>query len=132
MERYTETFDVVAEDLDELNHVNNIRYIEWIQDISKKHWHKVTTAEMRATMVWVVHNHNISYSKSAFLGDTLQISTYIDSNKGPISTRVVEISNKNSGKLLVKGITEWCLLDAQTFRPKRVPEEVQQLFGGKS
>lgn len=132
MERCTEIFDVVAEDLDELNHVNNIRYIEWIQDISKKHWHQVTTEAMRATMVWVVRNHNISYSKSALLGDTLQISTYIESNKGPISTRVVEISNKISGELLVKGITEWCLLDAQTFRPKRVPEEVQQLFGGKS
>ncbi|SDQ70190.1 acyl-CoA thioesterase [Flagellimonas zhangzhouensis] len=128
MHTYSESFDVAPSDLDELNHVNNIRYVEWIQDISKKHWHKATTEDIRQSMIWVVRNHNISYQKSAVLGDTIQIETYIAENKGPISTRVVEIKNKNTGDLLVKGTTDWCLLDAKTFRPKRVPEEVAALF----
>lgn len=128
MQTYTETFDVVVEDLDDLNHVNNIRYVEWIQEISKNHWQKLTTQEMRDEMVWVVKNHNISYHKSAVLGDTIQMNTYIKSNKGPISTRVVEIKNNKTGQLLVNAHTEWCLLDAKTFRPKRVPEPVQNLF----
>ena len=54
--------------------------------------------------------------------------TYIAKNQGPISTRVVEIKNKETDELLVKAVTEWCLLDAKTFRPKRVPEEIQALF----
>lgn len=128
MQVYSEVFDVVPNDLDELNHVNNIRYVEWIQEISKKHWNKVATEEMRTTMIWVVRNHNISYYKSALLGNTIQINTFIENNKGPISTRIVEIMNKNNGELLVKGVTEWCLLDAKTFRPKRVPKEVDALF----
>lgn len=129
MVNYEEIFAVAPSDLDELNHVNNIRYIEWIQDISKKHWHHVTTEEQRKSMVWVVRNHNISYHKSAVLGDTININTYIESNKGPISTRIVEIKDNKSGELLAKGVTQWCLLDAVTFRPKRVPEEVKTLFG---
>ncbi|GLU44536.1 thioesterase family protein [Allomuricauda sp. NBRC 101325] len=128
MKTYSDTFDVVPTDLDDLNHVNNIRYVEWIQDISKKHWNKATTEAIRKSMIWVVRNHHISYLKSAVLGDTIQIDTYIAENKGPISTRIVEIKNKNTGELLVKGSTDWCLLDAKTFRPKRVPEEVHKIF----
>ncbi|MFT0715438.1 acyl-CoA thioesterase [Flagellimonas lutimaris] len=128
MKTYSEVFDVVPNDLDDLNHVNNIRYVEWIQDISKKHWSAVTTGDVQKSMIWVVRNHNITYHKSAVLGNTIAISTYIKSNKGPISTRVVEIKNKKTDELLVKSVTEWCLLDAKTFRPKRVPAEIQDLF----
>lgn len=128
METYTETFEVQLQDLDDLNHVNNVRYVEWIQEISKNHWQEVTTEEIRKEMVWVVRNHNISYHKSAVLGDTIQMITYIKSNKGPISTRIVEIKDHKTGQLLVNAHTEWCLLDAKTFRPKRVPESVQKLF----
>ena len=128
MQTYTQTFDVRLQDLDDLNHVNNVRYVEWIQEISKNHWQEVTTEEIRKEMVWVVRNHNISYHKSAVLGDTIQMTTYIKENKGPISTRVVEIKDNKTGQLLVNAHTEWCLLDAKTFRPKRVPESVQNLF----
>jgi acyl-CoA thioester hydrolase len=128
MKTYSEVFDVVPSDLDDLNHVNNIRYVEWIQDISKKHWTHVTDEIIQKSLIWVVRNHNITYHKSALLGDTILINTYIESNQGPISTRVVEIKNKKTDELLVKAVTEWCLLDAKTFRPKRVPEEIQSLF----
>jgi acyl-CoA thioester hydrolase len=128
MKNYTEVFDVVPNDLDDLNHVNNIRYVEWIQDISKKHWAQVTSREIQESMIWVVRNHNITYHKSAILGNTINISTYIKSNNGPISTRIVEIKNNNTDELLVKAVTEWCLLDSKTFRPKRVPKEIQALF----
>jgi len=128
MKIYSEIFDVVPNDLDDLNHVNNIRYVEWIQDISKKHWAQVTSREIQESMIWVVRNHNITYHKSAVLGNTINISTYIKSNNGPISTRIVEIKNNNTDELLVKAVTEWCLLDSKTFRPKRVPKEIQALF----
>lgn len=128
MQTYTESFEVRLQDLDDLNHVNNVRYVEWIQEISKNHWQDVTTEEIRKDMVWVVKNHNISYHKSAVLGDSIEMNTYIKSNKGPISTRVVEIKDNKTGQLLVNAHTEWCLLDAKTFRPKRVPESVQKLF----
>lgn len=128
MKNYTEVFDVVPNDLDDLNHVNNIRYVEWIQDISKNHWTHVTSGDIQKSMIWVVRNHNITYHKSAVLGNTIKISTYIKSNSGPISVRVVEIKDNSTDELLVKAITEWCLLDSKTFRPKRVPEEVQALF----
>ena len=128
MKSYSEIFDVVPDDLDDLNHVNNIRYVEWIQDISKKHWTHVTSKDIQKSMIWVVRNHNITYHKSAVLGHTILMNTYIKSNKGPISIRIVEIKNKATDELLVKAVTEWYLLDSKTFRPKRVPEEIEALF----
>ena len=35
MESYEKRIRVSENDLDELKHVNNVRYVQWIQDISK-------------------------------------------------------------------------------------------------
>ncbi|WP_222984354.1 acyl-CoA thioesterase [Flagellimonas meishanensis] len=128
MRHYSETLEVCQDDLDELDHVNNVRYVQWIQDISKNHWFAATTEQMRQTMIWVVKNHNISYHQPAILGDVVSVQTHIQENKGPLSIRIVEIRNNKTGQLLVSASTEWCLLDATTFRPKRVPESVTALF----
>jgi len=43
MPQYEKTLTVVTEDLDELAHVNNVRYLDWIQDISKEHWNALVS-----------------------------------------------------------------------------------------
>ena len=128
MQVYEKTLTVQSEDLDELNHVNNIRYIDWVQQISKEHWEKVTSSELRSTLIWVVRKHEVNYFKSAVLDDELTLKTHIAQNKGPISTRIVEVWNNKTHTLLVKASTDWCLLDASSFRPKRVPEQIASLF----
>ena len=128
MQIHEKTLVVQSHDLDELNHVNNIRYIEWVQDISKEHWEKVTTPQMRSELIWVVRKHEVNYFKSAVLHNEITLRTHIDQNKGPISTRIVEVWDNKANILLVKASTEWCLLDAKTFRPKRVPEDIAALF----
>jgi acyl-CoA thioester hydrolase len=29
---------VTQADLDELRHVNNVRYLQWVQDVAEAHW----------------------------------------------------------------------------------------------
>lgn len=128
MQVYEKILVVRQDDLDELNHVNNIRYVDWVQQVSRDHWEKVTTPEIRAKLLWVVRKHEISYLKSALLGDVLKIKTQIIAQTGPISKRIVEIRNNKTDALLVKASTEWCLLDATSFKPKRVPREITSLF----
>ncbi|MEM9363330.1 MAG: acyl-ACP thioesterase domain-containing protein [Bacteroidota bacterium] len=128
MRFYEKTLTVNPNDLDELNHVNNIRYIDWVQQISKEHWEKATTPEIRNELIWVVRKHEVNYFKSAILEDVLLLKTHVAKNKGPVSTRIVEIWHNKTNVLLVKASTDWCLLDASTFRPKRVPEDIATLF----
>jgi len=42
-EIYEMELKVTKEDLDELQHVNNVRYVQWIQDIAKAHWENVSS-----------------------------------------------------------------------------------------
>ena len=128
MQVYEKILVVRQDDLDELNHVNNIRYVDWVQQVSRDHWEKVTTPEIRAKLLWVVRKHEICSLKSALLGDVLKIKTQIIAQTGPISKRIVEIRNNKTDALLVKASTEWCLLDATSFKPKRVPREITSLF----
>lgn len=119
---------VCADDLDDLQHVNNVRYVQWIQDISKEHWLQVAVSPYRDSAVWVVRNHNIHYKNAAVLGDTILLKTYILSTRGALSTRVVEMYKEESGELLVHSKTEWALLNAETLRPMRISEDISQLF----
>ncbi|WP_430907787.1 acyl-CoA thioesterase [Maribacter sp. 2-571] len=81
---------VAKKDLDELYHVNNVRFVQWIQDISKAHWELLVGDEMRKNMVWVVTHHDISYKGAATEDQELRIKTYISESKGAQSMRIVE------------------------------------------
>lgn len=128
MQFYEKTIVVKKNDLDELDHVNNVRYVQWIQDISKEHWQSKASKEIQAAVVWVVMNHNISYKFAARLNDIIQIKTHIEKSKGAISIRVVEMFDSKTNRLLIRSSTEWCLLNAKTLKPIRIPQEVQELF----
>ncbi|NNJ88385.1 MAG: acyl-CoA thioesterase [Eudoraea sp.] len=119
---------VTEEDLDDLDHVNNVRYVQWIQDISKEHWQSYAPEALRAQAIWVVKQHLIEYKNSAKLGDTIKISTYIKKSEGAISTRVVQMSNRQTNVPLLRSETEWCLLNASSLRPMRISEEIRSVF----
>ena len=119
---------VIANDIDHLNHVNNIRYLEWIQVLAAAHWKSVSTAIQRKENVWVVMRHEIDYMGPAFEGDQLQLKTYVSKCEGATSIREVEIINTRTGKLLVKSKTKWCMTDPKTKRPKRIPKNLLSIF----
>lgn len=128
MSIYRKTIIVGQKDLDELQHVNNVRYVEWIQQISKEHWENTVEKKVLDEIIWVVRNHNITYLESAVLNDSIELSTKVTQWKGPISIRQVEMKNNKTGTILVKASTEWCALDPKTLKPKRVPADIQALF----
>lgn len=128
MQSFTQTIQVGYEDLDELNHVNNVRYVQWINDIAKEHWLQEATSEQLKIYFWVVIKHVIHYKSAAFLKDVLKLKTYVSHSEGVTSTRVVEIYNNNTDKLLVRSETDYCLIDAKTERPSRIPVEIIDLF----
>ena len=130
MEVFTKTIKVSRDDLDELQHVNNVRYVQWIQDISREHWLSVATPELLQATVWVVRKHEIEYKRPALLGEAIRIRTYITDTRGPLSTRVVEMYQPGNTGPLLSSRTTWCLLNVKTLRPMRIPREISALFMG--
>lgn len=116
---------VLAEDIDELNHVNNIVYLRYVQDAAIGHW-KTVPQEIASQIIWVARRHEIDYLKPAFLGEELVVKTWVDNFVGVKSIRHCEIMRGE--EVLARSLTHWIALDAQTFRPKRITEEVVQQF----
>ncbi|MDO7173335.1 acyl-CoA thioesterase [Mariniflexile sp. AS56] len=127
MQTFETSLTVTENDLDELNHVNNIRYVQWVQDIAKAHWLKNASENILKTYHWVMLSHYIEYKGSALLDDVVTIKTYVVDSKGATSMRMVEIYN-DAQKLLTKSETSWCLINTKTKRPARITPEIIDLF----
>ena len=119
---------VSKNDLDDLNHVNNVVYIQWIQKIAKEHWEKLASNEILDNYYWVLLEHQIKYLYPALLDDKIRIKTYIDSTEEIKSSRIVEIYNNDTNRLLVNSRTIWCLINFKTNKPVRIPDEIRQVF----
>lgn len=114
--------------IDELGHVNNVVYVQWIQDIAAAHWNTLASADTRKKYLWVVLRHEIDYLSAAFEGNTLTATTWVGESNGARSERFVQITNVQNGKLIAKAKTLWCLLDGVSMKPKRIDEEVIKIL----
>ncbi len=80
-----------AEHIDELGHVNNAVWVEWIQDVAVAHWRFAAAPEHDSAYFWVVVRHEIDYLRPAFEGDRVTARTWIDAQvQGARSTRHME------------------------------------------
>ena len=125
---FRQRFIVPESAIDGLNHVNNVIYLQWCLDAAEAHWISKTTQEQREQNVWVVLNHFISYKAPSFLGEELETQTWIESYEGVKTERHYKIVRIADGKTLIEAQTLWCFLDAKTFRPTRILDEISNLF----
>lgn len=130
-EVYVHQRTVTKDDLDDLQHVNNVRYVQWIQDIAKEHWEVRATDQLKNDFIWVVIRHEIDYKKQAFLGDDLIIETFVGETTFVTSERFVNIKNAQTDEVLVAAKSTWCLLDAETKRPTKITEDLRTVFHKK-
>lgn len=128
MKTFEIEIEVKAKDIDELNHVNNVVHVQWIQDVAKAHWESLATKAIQDKYLWVVLRHEVDYLGQAILRDILVTKTWVSWSEGVKSERQVEIRNKATGKIVVKSKTLWCLLDAETKRPKRIESDITSIF----
>lgn len=122
---------VRAADIDELNHVNNVVYLRWVQEAASAHWDSMAPDELKAKCRWVVLRHEIDYHSPALPGDSIEAFTWIDQAEGPRQKRCVSIRRKDDSKALASACTTWCLLDSKTGRPTRVSNEISSALGLK-
>ncbi len=112
--------------IDELHHVNNVVYLQWIQNIANLHWTQLKKNVDTSAYVWVVIRHEIDYVGQALLGDTIIAKTWVGKTGGIRSIRHVEFYKNN--KLIVKAQTTFCLVNAKTFKPSRITDQLLMLL----
>ncbi|WP_196886713.1 acyl-CoA thioesterase [Aureivirga sp. CE67] len=128
-DRFVQSIRVGVEDLDDLNHVNNVRYVKWMQDVAIAHWdYLVAINNFKSEYIWVVMNHSIDYKRAAFLGDEISLETHIEGFDKFTCYRIIEIKNAKTGKLITKSKSKWCLIDPETHRPMMIPSEIKNII----
>jgi acyl-CoA thioester hydrolase len=118
--------EVQEQHLDELNHVNNVVYLDFLQEAAIAHWHSLAKPTIVASVRWIVKKHEIEYFKPAFLGDMLKVITWVEEFSAISSLRKYEITR--GADLILKASTLWIALDSQTMKPRRLDKSVIELF----
>jgi len=130
------TVPVLPGDIDEQNHVNNIVYLRWVQDVATAHWKSLASAEAQRAVGWIVLRHEIDYKIQAGLGDGIVLRTWVGAASRLKFERFTEVCRKacpEQGRridkqLLAQARTLWVPIDAKTGKPTRVSAEVRARF----
>ena len=114
LEPYEMELIVQPSDIDRMGHVNNIVYLQWVQNAATTHWYAAATEQQKSAYLWVVAKHEIEYLRPSVEGDVLVVRTWVGKTVHRLLTRNTEISRKADGKLVAKAVTLWAAVDSQT------------------
>lgn len=104
---YTKTIIIPASAIDENGHVNNVVYVQWMQDLAVEHYASIGGIEAQGPdSTWVVREHRVEYLLQAFKGEEIEARTWVENLRKVRSLRMYEFVRKSDGKVLVKGETD--------------------------
>ncbi len=119
-------------DIDELGHVNNAVWVQWIQQVALAHWYSVADPAHQDDYVWVVVRHEIDYLRAVFKGEAVTGRTWVgEAPRGARFERHMEFIGED-GKVRVRATTQWAIIDKASGRPIRVPPDVIAPFLGEA
>ncbi|MCE2990582.1 MAG: thioesterase family protein [Aquidulcibacter sp.] len=116
-----------ADDIDFMGHVNNARYLNWLQAAVLDHWHKIAPAAEHTATLWIALRHDIRYLKPSYVGQRMTIAVQLLELKG---ARATYRSTVKRGAELISTIDSmWCSLNASNLKPRRISKAlVKQLL----
>jgi acyl-CoA thioester hydrolase len=127
---YRWEFVVSPEAIDANRHVNNVLYVQWMQEIAMAHAAATggTAAADALGGVWFARSHKIEYLRAAVQGDALIVLTWIVDMGRVRSRRGYQFLRAADGVELACAESEWVFVDAASSRPRAIPPEVAACF----
>ena len=131
-EAYVHAYEIAvdASSIDANGHVNNVEFVRWMQDAAVRHADErgCTAATVAAGATWVARSHHIEYLRPALPGDVVRVQTWVADYRRAFSLRRYRFSRAADGVVLASGETNWVYVDAQTGRPKSIPDAIRAMF----
>jgi acyl-CoA thioester hydrolase len=122
---------VVAADIDELEHVSNVRVVDWMNRAAVAHSSSLGFDVARYKEVggvFVVRKHEVEYLASAYLGDLLRAFTWPTKLERATAERRHEIRRVADGRVIARGWNLWVFVSFETGKPMRIPPAVLAAF----
>ena len=116
---------------DENGHVNNVAYVQWMQDVATMHSDaqgctRAIYSQLNSS--WFIRSHKIEYLRPAFAGDKIVIKTWVSNMKRTRSLRRYCFINAENNRVLAQAETDWVYVCTETGRPRSIDKEVADAF----
>ncbi len=126
---YSKTIIIPKSSIDENGHVNNVAYVQWMQEIAVEHYASIGGIQAQGSeSTWVIREHRVEYLLPAFEGEEIEIKTWVENIRKVRSLRKYEFVRKADDRLLVRGETDWVFVNVETGTPQQIPQEVMDVF----
>jgi acyl-CoA thioester hydrolase len=111
-------------DIDGAGHVNNASFMTYIEDCSVEvaaayGW--PMTRMMEGGFGIIARRYRIEYRLPAFLGDELEVSTWVSDPRRATAVRHYTVKRVVDGALLARAHVLWVWVELATGRPRRIP-----------
>ncbi|RZF55791.1 acyl-CoA thioesterase [Acinetobacter halotolerans] len=122
---------VQPEHIDVLGHVNNVVYVQWMQDVAAAHIETLGLGlaqylEFKHAMVAV--EHHVQYRKAALESDDVILRTWLDDINALYSFRQYAFYRPKDQSVLFIANTKWACIEIATGRPKRMSPSFTQAY----
>jgi len=128
---FKHVFTVPTDAIDVNGHVNNVVYVQWMQDVATLHSNVAGLSRKvyeENGAAWVARTHHIDYLSPAFEGDEVEALTWIANLKKVTSLRKYKFFRKSDGNLLARAETNWVYIDLQSGKPKALDGLILNAF----
>lgn len=130
---YVIDLQVQADEIDALGHANNAVYVSWLERCAWSHSQSLgldLTDYRRLDRAMAVVRNEVDYLASAYLGQTLQVATWIiESDHRFKMTRRFQVVRPADGVTLLRAMTTFACIEMSSGRPRRMPVEFVEGYG---
>lgn len=125
------TIEVDDRFIDANRHVNNVQYVQWMQDAAMAHsdslgWSYKKYVELGST--WVIRSHTIEYLHSTLSGDILTVYTWVSTFRKFRSSRKYKFYRAADDTVIARAETMFIFCDIHTGKPRTIPPEVLESY----
>ena len=124
---------VQSSHIDGIGHVNNSVYVGWCQDAG---WGQSLALGLgiddyqALDRAMVIRHGEYDYLRAAYLGDYLQVATWLVAGDNRLSMRRrFQIVRPKDGTTLLRGCWQLVCIEMSSGRPRRIPSEFSVIYG---
>ena len=122
---------VPASAIDANGHVNNVQYVQWMQEAAVFHSARLGWPQERYAAIdrtWIIRSHTIEYLHSAYAGDALTVYTWVADFQKIRTLRKFKFHRPADDTVLAVAATVFIFCDLHTGRPRTIPPEVRAAY----
>jgi acyl-CoA thioester hydrolase len=124
--------DVTDAHIDLMQHVNNVHYLQWLENVAWSHSNSLGMRQEDYTRLghgMVVKRHELDYVAPALLGDRVLLATWIVGLDRLSTHRRYQFVREADGATLFRGATHFVCVEIASGKVRRMIPEFTETYG---